>query len=228
MLLDECHQVGVEILTGCDVGRLDAHADGERKGQGYALEVNQSGQTQTYRCEALVVATGALSIPTLGGSDMGYEIARQFGLSLVERRAGLVPLMFSDAMKLLCEHLSGLALEVDISCNGYAFTENLLFTHRGISGPAVLQISNYWHPGDAVTVDLLPNVDATDWLLSAKSAQSKSYLKTLLGQSLAKSLVAELGKLFWLQWEDKTMADIPDAELGRIAQQLHALSLIHI
>ncbi|MDG1443771.1 MAG: NAD(P)/FAD-dependent oxidoreductase [Pseudomonadales bacterium] len=218
MLLDECHQVGVEIQTDSDVSRLDARAGG----QGFALEVNQLGQTQTFHCDSLVVATGALSIPTLGGSDMGYEIARQFGLSLVDRRAGLVPLMFSDAMKLLCEQLSGLALEVDISCNGYAFTENLLFTHRGISGPAVLQISNYWHPGDAITVDLLPNLDATDWLLSAKSAQSKSYLKTLLGQSLAKSLVAALGKLFWLQWEDKVMADIPDSELRRIAQQLHA------
>ncbi len=223
MLLDECHQAGVEILTDCSLSTLDVGTDGADTG--YALEVSQSGSKHNYRCASVVVATGALSIPTLGGSDLGYEIASQFDLSLVERRAGLVPLMFSDAMKEICDRLSGLALEVEVTCNKYAFTENLLFTHRGISGPAVLQISNYWHPGDAVHVDLLPNLDATEWLLAAKTSQSASHLKTVLGQPLAKSLVAELSKQFWPEIEDKAMADIPDTQLRRIAQQLKQWTL---
>src|SRR5690606_41388602 len=103
---------------------------------------------------------GAPPMPTLGGSGVGHGRARQCGLPLGERRAGLVPFMFSDAMEGVCERLAGLALPVALGCNGRSFREALLFTHRGISGPVVLQISNYWQPGDEIEVDLLPGVDA--------------------------------------------------------------------
>tara|TARA_R110002073_G_scaffold32434_3_gene98277 strand:+ start:780 stop:1985 length:1206 start_codon:yes stop_codon:yes gene_type:complete len=221
MLLDECQKVDVEIQTHCEVSNLQSLAEGT----GYELQLSQLGVEQTRRCSSLVVATGALSIPTLGGSDFGYDIARQFGLDLVERRAGLVPLMFSDATKEMCGRLSGLALEVEVTCNGESFTENMLFTHRGISGPVILQISNYWQPGDSVTVDLLPGVDAAEVFIAAKNSQRSMHLKTLLGHSLAKSLAAELVVLFWPELEGKRLENIPDIQLQRVAEQLHHWSL---
>lgn len=221
MLLAECQKVGVDIMTKCAPTSLQPReADG-----GYELQFNQSDIEYTQHCESIVIATGALSIPTLGGSDLGYSVARQYGMELVERRAGLVPLMFSDAMKGLCERLSGQALEVEVSCNGESFTENMLFTHRGISGPAILQISNYWHPGDPVVVDLLPGVDAADWLITNKKSQRSMHLKTLLGHALTKSLAAELVTLFWPELDGKRLENIPDAHLQRVAEQLHHWSL---
>ena len=216
LLLDECQKAGVAIQTHCSPSKLEPLADGV----GYELEFDHSGTLHACHSEALVVATGALSIPTLGGSDFGYEIARQFGIELVPRRAGLVPLMFSDATKELCERLTGLALEVEVSCNGQAFIENMLFTHRGISGPAILQISNYWQPGDVVAVNLLPNMDVSDRLVAAKSSQPATHLKTLLGHLLAKSLVTELIALFWPELDGQRIDSIPDAELRRVAEQL--------
>ncbi len=216
LLLDECQKVGVEVLTHCSVSKLEASAEG----RGYDLTFSRADAEHSYHCDSLVVATGALSIPTLGGSDFGYRLARQFGLDLVERRAGLVPLMFNDAAKDLCERLSGLALEVEVTCNGQAFTENMLFTHRGLSGPSILQISNYRHPGEVVLVNLLPDVDATQWLLAAKNSQPATHLKTLLGHALAKSLVTELIMLFWPELDGKRLDNIADARLRRVAEQL--------
>ena len=221
LLADECQQVNVEIRTHCDVQEIRQSPNPE----GYTLVFNQADKTHTLQCNSLVVATGALSIPTLGGSDLGYEIARQFDLDLIERRAGLVPLMFSDGTKALCERLSGLALEVEVSCNNESFIENMLFTHRGISGPAILQISNYWHPGDAISIDLLPGTDTTEWLIAAKTSQRSTHLKNLLGQLLAKSLAAELVQLFCPELEGKRLETIPDVHLRRVAEQLKNWSL---
>jgi predicted Rossmann fold flavoprotein len=221
MLLDECQKVGVQIMTRCNPTSLQPREEGEE----YELKFSHSDLEHAHTCESIVIATGALSIPTLGGSDFGYEIARQFDMALVERRAGLVPLMFSDSMKGLCERLSGQALEVEVSCNGESFTENMLFTHRGISGPAILQISNYWHPGESIVVDLLPGVDAVDWLITNKNSQRSMHLKTLLGHSLTKSLAAELVAIFWPDLDGKRLENIPDVQLHRVAEQLHHWSL---
>jgi predicted Rossmann fold flavoprotein len=216
LLLDECQQVGVDVLTHCSVSRVSTSAESG----GYDISFSRADTPHTYHCDSLVVATGALSIPTLGGSDFGYQIARQFGLDLIDRRAGLVPLMFNDATKSMCERLSGLALEVEVSCNGQAFVENMLFTHRGLSGPCILQISNYWHPGEVVVVNLLPDIDASQWLLAAKTSQSATHLKTLLGHALAKSLVNELMTLFWPELDGKRLDNIADTQLRRVAEQL--------
>ncbi len=165
MLLGECEAAGVEISTRCEIESVEA-TPGE-SGR-YLLQFVQAGAHRLTACNSLVVATGALSIPTLGGSGQGYEIARQFGLELIPRRAGLVPFMFTDATLALCERLAGVSLDVTACCNGHTFSENMLFTHRGISGPAILQISNYWHPGDPVSIDLLPGMDAAERLIAAK------------------------------------------------------------
>ncbi|MBV1888800.1 MAG: NAD(P)/FAD-dependent oxidoreductase, partial [Proteobacteria bacterium] len=149
MLVAECEAAGVEIQSDCETRAVrDLKNSGTSDLNHYLVAVDGFdgvAKLQDIRCSSLVVATGALSIPSLGGSGFGYEIAIQFDLPLTERRAGLVPLMFSSSIKPICERLSGLALEVEVNCNGQSFTENMLFTHRGISGPVILQISNYWY-----------------------------------------------------------------------------------
>ncbi|WP_256669905.1 NAD(P)/FAD-dependent oxidoreductase [Pseudomonas sp. OIL-1] len=222
MLLAECEWAGAQIRSHCEINRIEAITTGKSR---YRVGLQQADIVRTLECESLVVATGALSIPTLGGSGLGYEIARQFGLPLTERRAGLVPLMFSDTMKQLCERLSGLAVEVTISCNGQSFTENILFTHRGISGPAVLQISNYWYPGDDISIDLLPGIDAPKWLLESKQSNGKSRLRTILGQHLAKGLIAELQQKWWPEHDDTALAEFSDKQLNRIGEQLNGWRL---
>jgi len=213
MLLDECAQAGVEITTHCeiqsikDIERQDhSEKHQEDKRPAYQLSVMHDHQPQKLQCQSLVVATGALSIPSLGGSGIGYDIAKQFGLKLTERRAGLVPFMFSDSVKLICERLSGLALEVEVSCNQQSFTENVLFTHRGMSGPVMLQISNYWQQGDEISINLLPYMNVAEWLLEAKKKQAKLLLRTLLTKRLAKGLVKELQDLWWPKQADYTLA----------------------
>jgi predicted Rossmann fold flavoprotein len=228
MLLDECEQVGVEIKTHCEVTAVDAielkgHSDKhqhEDLRNRYQISLQQDHQPLTVYCSSLVVATGALSIPTLGGSDLAYSLAAQFQLPLIDRQAGLVPFMFSDALKPLCERLSGLAVEVSVDCNNQQFTENMLFTHRGISGPVMLQISNYWQPGNELSINLLPDRDAVNWLLENKN-QYKGLLKNLLSQLLAKSLVQELQQLWWSNSEQKLLAEFSDRELQTIGQQLN-------
>jgi hypothetical protein len=226
MLLAECDKVGVSVTTRCDLRSVAAIGDAIDR---FAVQFDHAGEGQhrsrVVGCQSLVVATGALSIPTLGGSGLGYDIATQFSLPLTERRAGLVPFMFSDAMKPICERLSGVALEVEVACNGQAFTENLLFTHRGVSGPVILQISNYWYPGDAVSVNLLPGFDIRDWLLQSKREQGHILLRTLLAQKLPKALVAELQVLWWQSDADKKLADYSDKKLIELATLLGGWTL---
>lgn len=215
MLLAECEQVGVDIHTRCEVETVSVAEQG-----GYQIHYQQHSKQHKFSCASVVVATGALSIPTLGGSGFGYDIAQQFNLNVRERRAGLVPFMFSDYLKSICERLSGLALKVTVNCKQKSFTENLLFTHRGMSGPVILQISNYWLPGDEVTIDLLPDMDVREWLLQAKQQQGKSLLKNLLSQKLSKSLVHELQTLWWPQLATKPISEFSDKQLLAIADKL--------
>jgi len=229
MLLEECSQAGVEIKTHCEIegveplevkGHSDKHQHEDSRSR-YQLNIVQDHTKHKLNCQSLVVATGALSIPSLGGSGIGYDIAKQFGLQLTERRAGLVPFMFSDNVKSLCERLSGLAMEVDVECNGYTFTENLLFTHRGISGPVILQISNYWQPGDEISINLLPYMNVSEWLLKAKQTDGKGLLRTLLTKKMAKALVSELQTLWWLELAEKPLAEFSDKQLTAIGNNIN-------
>jgi predicted Rossmann fold flavoprotein len=221
MLLDQCAEAGAEIRTHSElISIAPCHADTANSSR-YELTVNQQDTEQKFHCHSFVVASGALSIPTLGGSGMGYDIAKQFGLTLTKRHAALVPFMFSDAMKQFCEKLAGLALEVELSTNRVSFTENILFTHRGISGPAALQVSNYWNPGDVITVNILPGVSAVDWLVSAKHSQAKSLLRSVLSHKLSKGLVAELQWLWWHEHADKPLGEFSDKQLIGIGEKLN-------
>lgn len=221
MLLAECDLGQVKILTHSDVSVIDIPHNESEKHSRYRLSYSREGKPYNVNCTSVVVATGALSIPTLGGSGRGYEFASQFNLPLKPRRAGLVPFMFSDATRDLCERLAGVSLPVSVSCNGTTFDENILFTHRGISGPAILQISNYWHPGDAVSVNLLTAVDAATWLCDIKEQQGRFRLTTLLGKHLPKALVEELQSLWWPAMTEKNLGEFSDKQLATIGDRLN-------
>jgi predicted Rossmann fold flavoprotein len=156
LLLTECEKAGVEIRLNCRVSEV-------RKADRFSLATSGG----PLECHALVVATGGLSFPKLGATDFGYRLARQFGLPLTEIRPGLVPLTFTPRDAPLST-LSGVSLPVVVRCNGAKFEENLLFTHRGLSGPAVLQISSYWREDDFVHFDLLPGTDVSALLRKAR------------------------------------------------------------
>jgi len=168
LLLNECATAGVEIRTGCETETV-RHKDG------YHLETSQG----VFSAETLVVASGGLSIPSLGGSGFGYQLAQQFGLRLLPTSAGLVPFTFSGDLKELCSRLSGLSCEVILNLDEASFREDILFTHRGLSGPAALQLSSYWKPGESIQLNLLPGQDPTRLLAGWKLEHTKALLRTL-------------------------------------------------
>ncbi len=233
MLLTECDLAGVQLKTHCDIQQVEAltltgHSgkyQKEDRRSRYRVQYQQGTDQNKVECHSLVVATGALSIPTLGGSGQGYDIAAQFGLPVIARQAGLVPFMFSDQMKSICERLAGVSVQAQVNCNGTSFSESLLFTHRGISGPAILQISNYWKPGDLISVNLLPDINAGEWLLQGKREQGKILLKTRLRQKLAKPLVEVLQNLWWKKTATTPLAEYSDSQLERIGERLNAWQL---
>jgi len=213
MLLAECDQAGVRIRTSCEITSIAANENsGPRR---FLLSTAKGGFSAT----ALVVATGGLSLPGLGAGGFGYDIARQFGLRILPTRAGLVPFRFSDGFKAVSARLAGISLEAALGIAGKTFSGSVLFTHRGLSGPAALQLSNYWMPGDAITMNVLPGIDP-EWHRRQKQAHPKALLRNLLAQHLPKRLVQELQTLFWQPWADKPLAGLPDAELVRIAGEL--------
>ena len=215
MLLTECEEVGVEILTHCQITSVEQLSDG------YSLQTSLG----EFACHSLVVATGGLSIPTMGATGFGYELAEQFGLDVLDRSAALVPFTFSDQWKSLCERLAGLSTDVVMASSGQSFREGLLFTHRGLSGPVSLQVSSYWSPGQPITINLMPDCDASEYLLDAKGHHGKSLVRTVLTQLLPKTLVNELEALLWSSYQTMPLAEIPDAVLRKIGSSLSAWTL---
>lgn len=214
MLLDECADAGVEIKAKCTIEKIESLTD---KGKApYLLKTNLG----SFSCKSLVIASGGLSIPTLGSSGFGYDVAEQFKLPLLPRTAGLVPFIFTDQIKAMTESLSGLAVDVSMSVNNISFRENMLFTHRGISGPTALQISNYWKQGDSISINLLPDDNAEDLILSLKHSHPKSLLRNALSDKLSKSLCLALQKLWWPSDSEKPLAGFSDMKLREIAEKL--------
>lgn len=189
LLLAECQKAGVTIQLNAEVVSVDH--------QEATFEVKTS--ESSLRCTSLVIATGGLSIPTMGATGFGYQIAKQFGLRVLDTRAGLVPLTWNreDAQKY--ETLAGVSVEARVSLAKIAFTEGLLFTHRGLSGPSILQISSYWQPNQAIRIQLLPNLDWNTLFLEAQQKNPNSLFKTFLSQYLPKRLVAVF-------WEEATLS----------------------
>lgn len=183
MLVDESRTAGVRIETDCAVSAAERNTGG-----GFALQSNRG----EIRAASLVIATGGLSVPKMGATAFGYELARQFGHSIEPTRAGLVPLTFGPDDLVRYRDLSGVSLPVLIHCKRQSFANAMLFSHRGISGPAVLQISSYWNPGDRLSVNFLPLTDPSEWLKARQSSRPESELKTVLGEFLPKRLAQRL------------------------------------
>jgi predicted Rossmann fold flavoprotein len=181
MLLKECHDAGVTIRTGYPVQSV-LHS------REYILSTAQG----IYHGESLVIATGGLSIAKIGASDFGYRIARQFGLEIIQPRPGLVPLLFTSRTLNKLGNLSGISVDAVISCNGHSFREALLFTHRGISGPAVLQASNYWNYGDTIQINLLPEIDLAAQINNWREQHPRATLPTRISTLLPRRLVTAL------------------------------------
>ena len=211
LLLDECATASVDVHTGCETEAVSYES-------GFHLETSQGG----FSAETLVVASGGLSIPSLGGAGFGYRLAQQFGLRLLPTSAGLVPFVFSGNLKELCSRLSGLSCEAILSNDRAAFREDILFTHRGLSGPAALQLSSYWKPGESLLVNLLPEHDSRRLLAGWKEAHPKSLLRSHLSALLPRNLVLELEQLHWPDQRETQLAEWPDRLLEHIAGILRA------
>ena len=217
MLLAECDKTGlVDIKTNCEVKAVNALPE-----QGFQVATNLG----YFEAESVVIASGGLSIPTLGGSGIGYEIAKQFGHSVYPTRAGLVPFTFSDSFKEVTTRLSGNAVEATLSNELNSFTEALLFTHRGLSGPSSLQLSNYWDVGQRFNINFLPALDVLDFLKSKKSSQPKVLLRTLFNAHLPKSVVVELQNLIWPEQAELAIGNISDEKLELIASRLESFEV---
>ncbi|TDB05126.1 NAD(P)/FAD-dependent oxidoreductase [Halomonas marinisediminis] len=208
VLLTECDWAGVEI-------RLKTRIDSvERLGEGVRLATSAG----TFDAGALVVASGGLSIPTMGASGFGYEIARQFGLEVTDTRPALVPFTLTSQWKARAEALAGVSCEVEARCREGRYREPMLFTHRGLSGPAMLQVSSHWQPGDEIVIDLLPGQDAFAALCAARQQTPKRRLSTWLGERLPRRLAQAL-----VEWQndDGVLAECGNARLQGWAEALN-------
>jgi len=235
MLMGECRKTGVEIRLNCEtesvthsVGtwvmqakRAGRSPDNVATHEGFRLETSQG----TFTTPALVVAAGGLSIPSLGGSGIGYELADTFGLRLLPTSAGLVPFTFTDAMHDVCGRLSGVSTEAVLYNDRQSFREDFLFTHRGLSGPAALQLSSYWQVGEPVNANLLPDHNALQLLLSWKTQHPRTLLRTQLDNMLPRKLVLELEQLLWPELAETALAEWPNVWLEAIAQKLECWSV---
>ena len=213
MLLDECAAAGVQIEVDCAVGGV-RHQDG-----GFTVDTARGRQ----RAPALVVATGGLSIPSLGASGFGFALARQFGHRVHPTRAGLVPLTQSGTHQQRYADLAGVSLPVIARCGEAEFRNAMLFTHRGISGPAILQISSYWEPGAALTLDLLPGADAVELLQQQQQRHPDAELKTMLGELFPKRFAQRLCEVWF---DNKPMRHIRRQTLREIGEQLQQWPLV--
>lgn len=217
ILLAECQLGGVKIKTKTPIQRVAATESGE-----FLVHTAE----ETYQCQSLVVATGGLSIPTMGASDFGYQLARQFGLKIHHTEASLVPFTFRSNWLEIARQLAGLSIDVEVSCKGQSFSEALLFTHRGISGPAILQISNYWHSGDEITLNFLPGYELVDLVDKWRREGEKSTFKNLLGQYLPKRFVSA-----WLEVIDSGLGDrqvqqLSNKELSKLSAMFNSFELV--
>lgn len=213
MLKSECDKYGAKILLRSEVSQVERIQNDEKVR--FVLQVNST----QWQCKNLIVATGGLSMPGLGATPFGYQIAEQFGIPVIPPRASLVPFTYRETDKFLTA-LSGISLPVTITALcGKSFYNQLLFTHRGISGPAVLQISNYWQPTESVEIDLLPNHNVEEEINQAKQSSPKQMLKTILVRLLPKKLVE-----LWIEQgivQDEVSANISKVRVKNLVDFIH-------
>ena len=217
MLLAECKKARVSIRLNSDILQLEQQV--EQKQDSFFTVVTATG---VFQAESLIVASGGLSIPKMCASPLGYKIAEQFGHHLWPTSPGLVPFTLQPHDKEKFETLSGISVECDVSNERNQFKENILFTHRGLSGPAILQISSYWRPGEAVNIDLLPDTGVSDLIRSRQRRQPNIKLKTVLTELLPKRLITTM---FDSDTLDKPLQELSAVRIEEIAHQLHQWQL---
>lgn len=205
MLQHECRKAGVEI-------RLHCRIEDVKKNDLFSLQTSQG----TFEADSLVVATGGISYPQIGATDIGYRIAKQFGINVTSLRPALVPFTFAPEDRKLAEEMSGISFPASVNCSGQVFKGDILFTHKGLSGPAILQASSYWDPGDDIRINLLPDIDAHELFISRRQ-----------GNMEMKNLIAEhIPRRFALKWceiyiQSKPVNQYSDKDLRVIADKLH-------
>jgi predicted Rossmann fold flavoprotein len=205
LLLAEMRQAGATLRLATAVAHVD------RDESGFLLTL--SAGAEPVRCQSLVVATGGKSIPKMGASDFGYRLAARFGVAVTETRPALVPLVFEERMLARLKPLAGIGVAARVACGEGTFDEAILFTHRGLSGPAILQISSYWREGDDIAIAMLPAVDVFAMLRNARQANGRQMLPTCLAELLPKRLARMIVEAEGISGK---LADLSDATLRRI------------
>ena len=205
MLQKECNEAGATTELNCSATRI-------QKEKEFLVHTTRG----LYVGDRLVIATGGLSIPKMGATDIAYRVAKQFGLKVTRTKPGLVPLTFDREFMSVFGSLSGVSVDAEVSCNGAVFRENILFTHRGMSGPAILQVSSYWNEGDCIVINVLPKIDL--YGLLKEHAQSRMKLDNFLSQFLSKRFIELFCGLFF---QVKPMNQYDDKDRKKIAQTMH-------
>lgn len=209
LLLSECSKANATVTTRCEILCI------EKSEQGFQLQTSLG----EYQCESLVVATGGLSMPKLGATPFGYQIAEQFGLPVKPTRAALVPFTLHEQDKTVFAELSGISIDARAGVDNTSFNENILFTHRGLSGPAVLQISSYWEPGQDVEFDLYPNGDLLQELEKAQTSSPDVQLGTTLSKHYSKRFVQTA--LAYFEIPNKPLKQYQGKQLEQVAEAFH-------
>jgi predicted Rossmann fold flavoprotein len=216
LLKEECNEAGAEIRLGTQIHELQKSA----AGSGFRIATSQG----EFECQSVVIATGGLSIPKIGATDFGYKIAEKFGLKMTRLDPALVSLTMADTFLGRFGGLSGASLDCTVSCIGKKFRENILFTHTGLSGPAILQVSLHWFPGDEITFDLSPDVSLLDFFMERKKAGSQKEVRTILAERFTARIGEKLAEEF--NAPSTPIVQVSDAALKALAEGLHAWKLI--
>jgi predicted Rossmann fold flavoprotein len=219
MLEKECNDAGVEFMLNCKILEVKKKDHSTQTGQ-----IDPTGQfiistdQGMFECESLVIATGGLAYPQIGASSFGYTIAKQFGLKVTDTRPALVPFIFSREDLKIFGELSGISIEASIRCRNMTFRGSVLFTHRGLSGPAILQISSYWKDGDTIIIDLLPDIDIFGFFIEKQQNKSKTEMHNLICEYLPTRLAKN-----WcdLNIQSKPVNQYNEKELKTIALAVH-------
>jgi len=216
MLIQECEHVNVTFMLNCEPCDIQYR---------HTYHIETSAQKQPISAKSLVLATGGLSIPTLGGSGFAYQYARQHNLNVSPTEASLVPFTLTGLWQSFAESLAGVSLPVVVSVPAQNFSEDMLFTHRGLSGPAILQISNYWHTGNTVTIDLLPTINFNEELLRIKHAHPNHLFAKVLADYFPKSVAHQFVQTLWAELASTQLHDIKNVQLNKIGAAINGWSL---
>lgn len=214
MLLNECDEHGVKTILSTNVNRIS-----QKSNEHFLIQTDKGD----FDVESLVIASGGLSIPTMGSSPFGYQVAEQFGLDIIPTRAGLVPFTLHEHDKQKFADISGVSLESTVYNKSISFNESILFTHRGLSGPAILQISSYWNPGEYIDLNFLPNLDIVERITQDKNAHGKRIVRTYLNDIMPKRLTDIIISNDFI---DKKIGDLSKKDLLKIKECLHNFKIL--